>query len=200
MGEYLFPVFNISSNAFTRFLFAPFLRTRKLYDGLHALNVQHEYVIQDFYMDWNNVGNFLDRNSTGAQIYPVWLCPIKATTAPQKFSSHYRYAEQILLNVGLYGIPTSHSAVDTTRELERSILNTVDRKMLYAQTFWTEKEFWQKYDRAWYANLREKYQAPLLRDIWTKIYTPNKALKSRVAQGILRMLWETIQGKNVKWK
>jgi delta24-sterol reductase len=200
MGEYLFPIFKLTSNPLTRFLFAPFLHARKLYDGLHALNIQHEYVIQDLYLDKEYVSKILGYNAATSKIYPVWLCPIKATTKSQKLSSHFREREKMLLNVGLYGKPVLRSGIDTTMELEKLILNSTSRKMLYAQTFWTEREFWQKYDCTWYEDLRHKYHATTFRDMYSKIHTPNGMLKSREMSGILQMIGETLRGKNVVWK
>jgi hypothetical protein len=200
MGEHLFPLFGVKSNPVTRFFLAPISRTRKLYDGLHAMNVQHEYIVQDFYMDWADAPKILDYNRDGPKIYPVWMCPIKATTTPQKLSSHYREQNQMLLNVGIYGMPEGHNAVHHTIELEKLVLDTPNRKMLYAQTFYDNEAFWRKYDHAWYGALRRKYKAEAFRDVWSKVHTPTSAFQSRRVRGFIQVAVEALWGKNVVWK
>ncbi len=200
MGEYLFPIFHLRSNALTRFFFAPFLRTRKLYDGLHALNLRKEFVIQDFYVSRAHVPDVLALNAQELGIYPVWLCPIRSTPAPQKLSSHYRPEETMLLNIGIYGKPRAIHAIDATRKLESLIASTHERKMLYAQTYWGSTQFWELYDHVWYQTLREKYAARLLPDLWTKVHSSAHIEKPRIARGVTQLLLESLRGKNVHWK
>ncbi|NJL08394.1 MAG: FAD-binding oxidoreductase [Methylacidiphilales bacterium] len=199
MGEHLFPLFGVNSNPVTRFFLAPISRTRKLYDGLHAMNVQHEYVVQDFYMDWNDAARIVNYNASGPKIYPVWMCPIKSVTTPQKLSSHYRESEEMLLNVGIYGLPATGNAVNDTINLEKLILNLPSRKMLYAQTFYSQEDFWTKYDQDWYSGLRTKYKAAPFRELWSKIHTPNSAFQSRRVRGFIQVAVEALWGKNVVW-
>ncbi|BAS00626.1 FAD-binding oxidoreductase [Blastochloris viridis] len=200
MGEHLFPLFGVKSNPVTRFFLAPISRTRKLYDGLHAMNVQHEYIVQDFYMDWTDASKIIDFDVRGPKIFPVWLCPIKATTTPQKLSSHYREQEQMLLNVGIYGMPEGGNAVGDTIALENLFLDTPNRKMLYAQTFYEQAAFWRKYDQAWYGSLRRKYNAEPFRDVWSKVHTPTSAFQSRRVRGFIQVAVEALWGKNVVWR
>jgi hypothetical protein len=200
MGEHLFPLFGVTSNPVTRFFLAPISRTRKLYDGLHAMNVQHEYIVQDFYMDWNDAPKIIDYDIEGPKVFPIWLCPIKATTTPQKLSSHYREQDQMLLNVGIYGLPEGRNAVHDTIELENLLLGTPNRKMLYAQTFYEQQAFWGKYDLAWYTGLRRKYKAEPFRDVWSKVHTPTSAFQSRRVRGFVQVALEALRGKNVVWR
>jgi Delta24-sterol reductase len=200
MGEFLFPIFHLQSTPVTRFFFSPFMRTRKLYDGLHALNIQHEYVIQDFYMPKSTVGSLLNYNATKSKIYPLWLCPIKASVAPQKLSSHYNDSSPMLLNIGMYGVSKHSNAIETTRELELLAISLGGRKMLYAQTYLPEKEFWSHYDYLWYSQIRTKYRAEGLKDLWTKIYSGGTTPVPRKLGGLSQMFVESLQGKNIVWK
>jgi hypothetical protein len=199
MGEYLFPLFGLPSNVITRLLFAPFLRTRKLYDGLSELGLAGEFVIQDFFLDRTDVDVFLRYNESGPQIYPLWLCPIRSTSTPQKLSSHYRTEPTMLLNLGIYGRPTNGSAVLVTKELERIVSESgKSRKMLYALTFMEELDFWNSYDRIWYEGLREKYRAKPFRTVYQKVHSTSPPHPHRF-RGILRVLLQTMRGKNIAW-
>lgn len=40
---------------------------------------------------------------------------------------------------------------------------------MYAHTYYTEEEFWKVYDKSWYDNLRQKYDASKLPTIHDKV-------------------------------
>jgi len=42
-------------------------------------------------------------------------------------------------------------------------------KWLYAHAYYTEDEFWSMFDRKWYDNLREKYGATALTNVFEKV-------------------------------
>lgn len=199
MGEYMFPIFGLKSTAITRALFSPFVRTRKLYDGLHALHLQQEFVIQDLYTDQEDVSKVLEYNHTAPEIYPVWLCPLLSTTQPQKLSSHFRSSKTLLLNIGIYGQPKKVTAVETTKKLEQIISGTASsRKMLYAQTFYSSNELWKRYDQDFYRELRLKYKATSLASMEEKILV-TQIIKPTKLKGIVRMFFQTLLNRNVVW-
>jgi len=200
MGEYLFPIFSLPSTRFTRFLFAPFMRTRKLYDGLHALRMQQEFVIQDIFMDIEDIDTVLQCNQEQLEIYPIWLCPIKASTEQQKLSSHFRERQQMLLNVGIYGLSKYENAVSATKRLEQFVAGTrTGRKMLYSQTFYTKDELWAQYDKTFFDTLRTKYRANDLKSWDEKLLVNQDGIRPQKWKGIWQMLLETLAGKNVVW-
>ena len=200
MGEYVFPIFGLSSNTVTRFLFAPFLHTRKLYDGLFALGRQQESVIQDLYLDKSDVESVFRFNAERSKIYPLWLCPIRSTTTNQRLSSHSRHKQMTLLNVGIYGKPESGDAISATRDLEHMILASgKSRKMLYALTLMKEVDFWRSYDKDWYERLRDKYHAKTFTDIHKKIFSDGSAPRQTFSRGLAILIFESLRGKNVVW-
>jgi delta24-sterol reductase len=44
-------------------------------------------------------------------------------------------------------------------------------KRLYADISYTEEEFWSIYDRTWYRELRSRYGAESLPDVYQKVRT-----------------------------
>ncbi|MGH7204567.1 MAG: hypothetical protein ACREHC_09085 [Candidatus Levyibacteriota bacterium] len=106
-------------------------------------------------------------------IFPVWLCPLQATHAPQKLSPHYLKEKQ-LLDVGIWGrIPEGKGGIKKiNRDFEGYIKKFGGRKMFYANSYYSEEEFWRIYDKKWYANLRKKYKAEkIFPNIWQKVHT-----------------------------
>jgi hypothetical protein len=78
-----------------------------------------------------------------------------------------------LLNVGLWGL----GSLNDTERLRKSLgLEDMLRKLggmkiLYANTYYTEKAFWEVYDGEWYRRLRAKYRATSLPSVWHKVAT-----------------------------
>lgn len=76
-----------------------------------------------------------------------------------------------MLNIGLwgYGPPRHDDFVKANRDLEQKLRELGGMKWLYAQTYCTEKEFWEMYDKEWYDELREKYDATSLPSVYDKV-------------------------------
>ncbi|KAH8799306.1 hypothetical protein F5884DRAFT_811396, partial [Xylogone sp. PMI_703] len=69
-----------------------------------------------------------------------------------------------MLNIGLWGrAPRDMDAfVQQNRRLESKLAELGGRKALYSHAYYTEQEFWQIYNQAWYENLRQRYSATTL--------------------------------------
>ncbi len=197
MGEYLLSLFHIKSNSLSKYLLTPFLNTRKLYDILHAVNSTQKYFIQDIYCPFQKSLELVKFNEKNLKIYPLWLCPVKATKQPQKLSPHY-LNEDILLDIGIWG-QTGHylsNPLARNKELEEFTKHNYSRKMLYAENYYSEAEFWSIYDNKWYELLRAKYDAEsVFPDIWEKVHV-SKRHKPQYIKGSIKVLLETIIGKN----
>ena len=68
----------------------------------------------------------------------------------------------LMFNVGVYGTPhggtEAYDPVDLNREVEGFVSGLGGRKMLYAQTFYTQDEFWKLFDeRALARRIEELY-------------------------------------------
>lgn len=198
MGEYAFPLLHVPNNRITRYLLNPFMNTRKLHDGLAALNIGQNYFVQDFYCDFDRSVNFLKYTDKNLGIYPIWLCPIKSTKTSQKLSPHFIKSE-MLMDIGIWGQTNNYleNPITINKDFEKFAQKENARKMLYAHAYYEEKEFWDIYDRKWYNQLREKYKADkVFPDVWQKVHVSEK-YKVNKWRGILKILKETIQGKHI---
>lgn len=76
-----------------------------------------------------------------------------------------------LLNIGVWGLgPKDPDAfIEQNRSLESHLSKIGGCKWLYAQTFYSEEEFWSVYDRSAYEALRKKYGATYLPDVYGKV-------------------------------
>lgn len=100
-GEFVFPFLKIPNNKITRYLLNPFMNTRKLFDGLHAVNMGQDWLIQDFYLPWDKVASFLKYSEELVNIWPIWLCPVRPTKESQKLSPHFIDSNDMLIDVGV---------------------------------------------------------------------------------------------------
>jgi delta24-sterol reductase len=171
MGEHAFNLFHIPFNKLTRFLFNPFMNTRTMYKGLHDTNIAQTLFIQDFYIPLSQTKKFLNLSFDKLTIFPLWLCPIKSTNSHQKLSPHYLKGD-MLVDVGIWG-PISDTKKDLEKEnkrFENHLESYGGRKMFYAESFYSEQEFWKIYDKKWYSSLRRKYKAEnIFPTIWEKV-------------------------------
>lgn len=199
MGDFFFKLMKIPgrNNKFNRTLFNPFLNTRKLYEVLHSMNWTHRFFIQDIYFPISRVLEYLNYVEQKLKIYPIWLCPLKNTTHPEKLSPNY-LSSDLIVNVGIWGIPSNNSnLVDLNRDVEVKTEELGGRKMFYAQTFYPEEEFWKIYDYDWYKRLRHKYRAEeVFPDIYEKVYVSGK-YKETTFVGFWKLLWSFISMKNL---
>lgn len=76
-----------------------------------------------------------------------------------------------MLNIGVWGWgPSDPKEFQTkNRALEEKLAELGGRKWLYAHTHYTEKQFWELYDRSWYEKLRERYFAMTLPTVYDKV-------------------------------
>jgi hypothetical protein len=55
--------------------------------------------------------------------------------------------------------------------------------VLYSHTYYTEKEFWDLYDREWYEDLRKRYDATTLPTVFDKVKVDSKSISRDVSWG-----------------
>lgn len=157
---------------FGRALLRPLLNATKLWRLLHQSEpwIQNRLFIQDFCIPEKNALSFCADVLDDPAIFPIWLCPIKATRTPQPFSPHLLNPERSdthVINFGLYGIPSSPSSVkEITKCLEVKVKELEGRKVLYSHSYYSSEEFWQVYSYNEYKKLRNIAKAE---GIWHEI-------------------------------
>ncbi len=199
MGEHALSTLRIPSSRFIKFLLDPLLRTRKLYKSLHATNMSQEYFIQDFYVPIERSLKFLEYADRTLGIYPIWLCPVRSTSHPQKLSPHYiPRGSKLFVDVGLWGRTPKYAkdVILANRNFEVHSREIGARKMLYAHAYYAEDEFWEIYDQKWYELIRRKYRADqVFPDIWEKIRLVPEKQKTHFWRGALEAVADLLVGK-----
>lgn len=212
-GRHAFTYFMTPFNWLTRYLLDDFMNTRIMYHALHRSGLTNQFIIQDMATPASRMTEFSDwldsDNGECGEIYPRWLCPLKAgesiSMSPhldspgKKAAAATNEGEDYLLNIGLWGpLPPSSAKNQLTinRAIEKKLHELKGMKWLYAQTFYTEEEFWQIYDRKGYEQLRAKYSAQTLPSVYDKVGPRAdilEKLKGRgPAMGWYEWVWETV--------
>ncbi|KAJ5097015.1 hypothetical protein N7456_007736 [Penicillium angulare] len=220
---------------FFRWLLDDYSHTRTLYHALHASGVSSQFVVQDLALPYDTVETFISWVDRELGIWPLWLCPLQGCAQPtfhpvtgsknetamsekEKTCSPGNIS-QPMINVGVWGWgPRDYATfLAKNRSLEEKLVELGGRKWLYAQTYYTEEEFWSQYDRPWYQSLREKYFATTLPTIYEKVKVQLRAewkspkqwsekwLSAWPVGGIYGMVLATLSGdiklhRQAKWR
>jgi delta24-sterol reductase len=180
VGRSAFKYFYFPFNRFARWFLDDFLHTRTLYRALHASKNVISYIVQDCAVPFQTASQFVDYTDEKLGIYPLWLCPLrqfdhgKQTFHPHSSSHKALGMEEHpkqMLNIGLWGFGPKKYAdyINANRALEAKLQELGGMKWLYSQTYYSESEFWNIYQRSWYDELRTKYHATRLPNVWQKV-------------------------------
>jgi len=190
VGKYAFDLFHVSFDPFTRWMLNPILHTRKLYQALQDSGASQRHLVQDMAVPVVKTVEFMQYIDKTLNIYPLWLCPMKpdtkSTLQPNCIDT------SLAMNVGIWGteIESYEEFVNLNRSLEKVLKQLGGKKCFYAQSFYTEKEFWDIYDKPKYHELRLKYHAESLPSVFEKT-----KVKKVYSVNIRRGLFRTIFGK-----
>ena len=159
-------------NDFTRWWLDDLLHTRMLYKALHASGLTEYVIVQDLSLPYETATEFISFTDKRTGIWPIWLCPIKQNPRPT-MNAHLKDGDISIpmLNIGLWGLgpSTQDDYVKVNQELEVKLRELGGMKILYAQTFCSEEDFWKDFDRDWHNGLREKYHATSLPSVYDKV-------------------------------
>jgi hypothetical protein len=190
VGWYGFKRWSIPFNYLTRFIFDPFLRTRNLYDILHATNTAQQFFVQDINFPEETAGDFLEFTDRETGIYPLWLCPLPPDQQTPFSPAHIRSA--LTIDIGIWGeLPDGRRDYDTlfalNRKTEQEAMRCRGRKVLYAHAYYPEDEFWSIYDKPSYDALRRKYHADrTFPEIYEKVHVKER-YKANIRGGLLAL-------------
>ncbi|KAK5104945.1 hypothetical protein LTS08_001218 [Lithohypha guttulata] len=178
-GRYAYKYFLTPFNRITRYGLDHFLHTRTMYHALHRSGMMEQFIIQDMALPWLKIEEFYNWIDEKFKIYPQWLCPLVADGAGGGLNPHHSLDNDLnddsrmMLNIGVWG-PSPGEPVATNRIIEAKLTELKGMKWLYAQTFYTEQEFWDIYDRKTHNELRSKYNATSLPDVYDKVGDSSK--------------------------
>ena len=134
--------------------------------GLHA-----ETVIQDVDIPLARAAEFLAFLHDTVGILPIWICPIRAARGPA-FPLYPLAPDTPHVNFGFWDTVRTRDARPPgalNRRIEQEVRARGGIKSLYSDSYFTEKEFWDIYDRGAYDALKRRYDpAGALGDLYAK--------------------------------
>lgn len=169
VGRFAFEMAKVPYTRFMRWLLDPVLHTRKLYQALQESGQSQQHIVQDLTLPKETFVEFCEYIDKELAIYPLWLCPMGVN--PKATFQLNNLPTPLIINVGVWGnrIPDYDDFVTKNRAIEQKVLALRGKKWSYAYSFFTEKEFWQMYDKQSYIALRKKYHSENLPTIHDKI-------------------------------
>lgn len=181
VGRSAFQYFFTPFNKFTRWYLDKYTRTRMMYKALHASGHSKQYVVQDLALPFSKASEFVEFTDKTFGIYPLWLCPLRQSPHsmfhPHSSEIELGESPKLIMNIGLwgYGPRKQDDFVKVNHSLESKLRELDGMKWLYAQVYYSEKDFWAIYDRKGYDTLREKYNATSLANVYDKVKIDVKA-------------------------
>ena len=176
VGRSAFQYFFTPFTNYTRWYLDKYVRVRMIYTALHATAHAKDYIVQDLALPFSKASEFVDFTDETFGIYPLWLCPLRQSPQPT-FHPHSSEVEsdgktpKPMLNIGLWGYgPRNHDElISVNGKLEIKLKELEGMKWLYAQTYYSEEDFWDLYGQDWYNSLRKKYKATSLPNVYDKV-------------------------------
>lgn len=168
VGRYPYERAGLPFNRFTRWLADPLIHARKMFQALHESGAGQLYVIQDLLLPPGNTVKFMNYIDKTFHTYPLWLCPLKIVKDWTKGGDQQKF----VIDIGVWDNHAFTNYVEflqSNRDLEDTLHKLGGQKWLYSQTYYSEDEFWQIYDKPRYQKLREKYHAETLPDMYDKV-------------------------------
>ena len=144
-----------------RLLFGWALSSKRLYKVWHQVPreiSENFFFIHDFYTPASKALEAYTYLNEKTGIFPIWLCPIRPTQTPQILAPHHSKSKEFLINIGVYGIPSSpHSIPSLTASSEQAIFDFGGKKMLYSHCYFSPELFSKTYNLPRYEALCKKY-------------------------------------------
>ncbi|PNS19894.1 hypothetical protein CAC42_7861 [Sphaceloma murrayae] len=170
MGAHALDYFYVHNTKFARWLGDSLLRPGKMMHAMQTSSMANQYVIQDISVPYAYVSSFVDHIQKEVGIYPLWLCPLLLKNQWPLKPRDPTIPERIM-NIGMWGQGSKklEKFVQQNRDLEKKTRELHGLKCLYAQSYYTEDEFWKVYDKEAYDALRVRYRAETLPSVYDKV-------------------------------
>lgn len=124
--------------------------TKKLYENNH--------IIQDMLVPVSQLKKSLQIFQDLVNVYPIWICPFILPYNPGMVHPKNQNQSELFVDIGLYGTPNvkTFNPRETTRNIERHVIDSDGFQMMYADTYMTREEFRMMFDHSLYDELRKK--------------------------------------------
>jgi FAD/FMN-containing dehydrogenase len=132
--------------------------------------VRREFVIQDVDIPLENAPAFQRFFFDAINIRPVWVCPFRAYDKTATFDLYSFDPEKLYINFGFWdSVPTDKEEGHYNRLVEAKVSELHGKKGLYSDSYYSEEEFWNIYDKNVYGALKQKYDPQKkLKDLYEK--------------------------------
>lgn len=173
VGRHVFSYLKLPFSKYLRTKWDRVLRTRFLYRAVQKTNLSQQFFAQDIFMPRSQAPAFMEYIIPTANIWPLWLLPMRPHTEQLDLFGLSFPAADYVLNFGVWGHPKTKSFQQfkqLNRDIETQLLRLGARKTLYAHSYYPKNEFWQIYNRPQYETLRAKYHADgIFEDVYDKV-------------------------------
>jgi FAD/FMN-containing dehydrogenase len=122
--------------------------------------VTPESVIQDVDIPLERAAEFLAFFHAEVGILPLWICPILAPPASDRFPLYPLQPDALYVNFGFWDVVRDREPRPEgwyNRKVERKVSELGGIKSLYSDSYFASDEFWSIYDRGAYRALKERY-------------------------------------------
>jgi FAD/FMN-containing dehydrogenase len=119
-----------------------------------------ETVIQDVDIPVEHAGEFLDFLLREVGILPIWICPIGGRAAAREFPLYRLQPRTLYINFGFWDTVRRRTPArpgHVNRRIEHTARELGGIKSLYSDAYFAEDEFWDIYNGAAYASLKQRY-------------------------------------------
>lgn len=145
----------------------------KLTHALNRLFGSHtESVIQDVEIPIDNCVEFFNFYHDTIRFLPLWVCPTRAYRQDAHYDLYRLEPGKLYVNFGFWDVIRDRAPLPEgfyNRQVERKVRELGGMKSLYSDSFFSEAEFWQIYNRPAYEGLKRKYDPDgRLQDLYTK--------------------------------
>ena len=120
---------------------------------------QSEAVIQDVEIPLARAAEFLAFFAEKVGMSPVWLCPLRLR-GDRPWPLYPLRPGEVYVNIGFWGtvpLPPGRADGYHNRLIEEKVAGLGGHKGLYSTSFYSEDEFWERYNGPAYAELKREY-------------------------------------------
>jgi hypothetical protein len=187
-----------------RALWAYIGSTRQMYKMAHSpgdVRLAESYIVQDVIMPSKAAAVALTKFNTDESyhIWPLWICPIRKVEENHEQDTGLGLPltgakGDLLFNLGFYGPVNGGrpmNPVQKNRALEQKVFELKGKKWLYAQSFYSEEEFWAHFKKENYDLLRKQYNNHVFHDITKKVLLASST-KEAICKNCSINLWNYI--------
>ena len=134
------------------------------------LSREKESVIQDVVIPVENCVEFFNFFNDVVGIKPFWNCPTRVYNGQCGYGLFPLRANQLYVNFGFWDtVHTGREDGYINQQIEHKVIELGGLKSLYSNSFYTEEEFWQIFDKPCFETVKKRYDANNLKsDLYQK--------------------------------